>query len=384
MQGDAFNCYADELNFSYDLNFNVASAYPIVRSTSGIKRKPDSPTLDEPPGSSNGKKRFIWPQVLHHQFVAAVFDIGLQAASAKEIAALVKEVTSSSSGTSLEMYEANLQKLRLFRDPSRVGHKAFYEGPSVGYNRHHYTQPHALATTDELGQALLRRVQEQLLCISRGLQRQQAFAEYLQSSIQRQSALHHQISSQLDQIHPEKGRSGSFSAPFSQHCTASSNLSSSSRTELSMISEMREQMTLHRKLLLKKEAVQEQRPAALPLHHHASGAEDGQPVPGQQHAEAGVTAAAPVAAPSHGSSAGNGMAGVEACPAMDGAGMAMAAGLPAGVSLPEHEDSATRAEMAPQSQPGAALDTMWDEDTLFFFLDNEFTSSPSNDPWRIA
>ncbi|CAM9826774.1 unnamed protein product [Choristocarpus tenellus] len=64
---------------------------------------------------SRSKKRFVWSEPLHQDFVAAVFDIGLKCASPK----LLLEMMPVMGGLSSEHIKSHLQKYRLHRQRSR-------------------------------------------------------------------------------------------------------------------------------------------------------------------------------------------------------------------------------------------------------------------------
>jgi SHAQKYF class myb-like DNA-binding protein len=65
------------------------------------------------------RKRFVWPDTLHRDFVGAVLDIGLRGATSSSI---LESLQSSEAGTGWtgrltdEQAKAHLQKYELFRD----------------------------------------------------------------------------------------------------------------------------------------------------------------------------------------------------------------------------------------------------------------------------
>ena len=72
--------------------------------------------------NDNNKKRFIWPESLHLDFISAVFDIGLKSSSIDEILSIIpshlpyninKEELKSSLSDSI--IENHIQKYRYFR-----------------------------------------------------------------------------------------------------------------------------------------------------------------------------------------------------------------------------------------------------------------------------
>lgn len=70
--------------------------------------------------SSKPKKRFIWPDELHRDFLAAVFDVGLRTADHQKLVGLLPELDQQDSNSLAT--KATLQKLRSFRYQSRHSH----------------------------------------------------------------------------------------------------------------------------------------------------------------------------------------------------------------------------------------------------------------------
>ncbi|KAG5185197.1 hypothetical protein JKP88DRAFT_194649, partial [Tribonema minus] len=82
----------------------------------------DSPSYTSTRASARGggggsqarpKKRFIWPEELHRDFIAAVFDVGLKSADPRAIASLLPDAESQG-GTAIRI-KSTLQKMRNFR-----------------------------------------------------------------------------------------------------------------------------------------------------------------------------------------------------------------------------------------------------------------------------
>ena len=67
-------------------------------------------------GSDASKKRFVWPDALHRDFMSAVFDIGLQSAPPKEILSLMGPTETPISN---EQLAAAVQKFTAFRERGR-------------------------------------------------------------------------------------------------------------------------------------------------------------------------------------------------------------------------------------------------------------------------
>lgn len=125
----SMNYYEDETN-DYDDNDNSI----------GLKRKLSSnqQLLDNQSNTNNSnlKKRFVWPDSLHKDFISAVFDIGLRYAVAREVSKLLTNTTlpnanqpvvTSETNPTQDQYKSIIQKLRLFRDPRIIPRKSFYE-----------------------------------------------------------------------------------------------------------------------------------------------------------------------------------------------------------------------------------------------------------------
>ena len=65
--------------------------------------------------SSKAKKRFVWPDDLHRDFVAAIFDVGLKSASPKTIL----EMMTNTKDLTADHIKSHLQKYRLHRERAR-------------------------------------------------------------------------------------------------------------------------------------------------------------------------------------------------------------------------------------------------------------------------
>ena len=74
--------------------------------------------------AANNKKRYVWPESLHKDFISAVFDVGLRVASIGEIQASLPELRGK---LAEKDFQAHLQKLRVFRDRNLVFRQTYFE-----------------------------------------------------------------------------------------------------------------------------------------------------------------------------------------------------------------------------------------------------------------
>eukprot|EP00618_Florenciella_parvula_P004198 CAMPEP_0119494398 /NCGR_PEP_ID=MMETSP1344-20130328/18361_1 /TAXON_ID=236787 /ORGANISM="Florenciella parvula, Strain CCMP2471" /LENGTH=101 /DNA_ID=CAMNT_0007529899 /DNA_START=70 /DNA_END=371 /DNA_ORIENTATION=+ len=70
-------------------------------------------------GSTKPRKRFVWPDQLHQDFIAAVFDVGLKSASPFIVHQMFQnDASASASGggsATVEQVKGHLQRFRLHR-----------------------------------------------------------------------------------------------------------------------------------------------------------------------------------------------------------------------------------------------------------------------------
>lgn len=199
--------------------------------------------------SSGNKKRFIWPTGLHHSFIAAVFDIGLRQASPKELITLLGGEIDS------DLYGSHLQKLKAFRDPSRQGYSPYYDKPQFG------VPPTTAAPKLTTLQSTMRRsLNSRVIQMGHAMALQASFLEHLQINLQRQTALYTQLAghhtSSESESEAERECEHEHHEPIAHEIAHEPHANGPQRAELSMIHEMREQMSLHRQLLLKRESLQ--------------------------------------------------------------------------------------------------------------------------------
>ncbi|KAL3791602.1 hypothetical protein HJC23_012192 [Cyclotella cryptica] len=108
------------------------SAAEIAKTRRAKKMKSEDPQKKSAPADSRWSKRFTWPDELHRDFVAAVFDVGLKHSSPSSIMEHMKlnaDVTS-------ERVKSHLQKYRLNRQKSRNEFMASYDSALEGFQKH--------------------------------------------------------------------------------------------------------------------------------------------------------------------------------------------------------------------------------------------------------
>eukprot|EP01035_Chromulina_nebulosa_P035621 gene35621-47902_t len=98
----------------------------------------------------NGKKRFVWPESLHKDFIAAVFDIGLKVASKDEILELLPKHISPHHPSFQSIHElrpeqirAQIDRIKLFRVRKPGVYLSHYDAYLQSMKRHGPTFPTA-------------------------------------------------------------------------------------------------------------------------------------------------------------------------------------------------------------------------------------------------
>jgi SHAQKYF class myb-like DNA-binding protein len=100
-----------------EMDFNEFSSSKNVNNASKSKR-----ALNTDNGNDGNKRRFVWPDPLHRDFLAATFDIGLRHSTPKDIAALMSEHNGSFTA---EQIDSHLQKLLMFRQRKKHTYVSF-------------------------------------------------------------------------------------------------------------------------------------------------------------------------------------------------------------------------------------------------------------------
>lgn len=86
---------------------------------------------DDRADSASNKKRFVWPESLHLDFISAVFDTGLKFATIEEIQS---SLAAEKASCSVIQLKSILQKFRIYRNRKYVRRKLFYESQGNGGN----------------------------------------------------------------------------------------------------------------------------------------------------------------------------------------------------------------------------------------------------------
>ena len=181
---------------------------------------------------NSNKKRFVWPEALHRDFVAAVFDVGLKHANSR----LLQEMLPSSHLITGDNLKSHLLKFRLQRDRSRDDYMSHYEMSVNGMNgggavpepsRNHHQQSHhrqegggdsssnvavELARISAAERAYIAehsiKLKQQIDSIATVIAEQSSFLQLLKSSIAKQMKLHGQLTAKMTQINPAYASSG--------------------------------------------------------------------------------------------------------------------------------------------------------------------------------
>ena len=102
---------------------NTSNAFLESSVASSSRTLEEGITEETSAESKPSRKRFVWPEALHKDFVAAVFDVGLKNATPKAILELLPH----DSSLTTEHVKSHLQKFRVHRDRSRAEFLSHYE-----------------------------------------------------------------------------------------------------------------------------------------------------------------------------------------------------------------------------------------------------------------
>lgn len=272
----------------------------------------------------NNKKRFVWPESLHKDFIGAVFDVGLKFATNKEVQGAMNV---EKGAFSQDQLRSHLQKYRLYRDRKRFPRKLFYEMECNGLDDSFDTLAQDIIPAaaplsetrstsrmpfsdlvkladgeDPIAQedldaaeksctAYLAVLKENLQKVHHTIKIQSAFAEFMRYSVDVQSKIWDSANTAVETLERASTENGLLNQPPSSKGDMSSDLShhnklvpgpgyipmpvasvpglpllpATNRAEVRIMSEMRATMDLHRKLLLQRE---DQLSMHGPHHHH--------------------------------------------------------------------------------------------------------------------
>jgi hypothetical protein len=197
--------------------------------------------------ASKSRKRFVWPDDLHRDFIAAVFDFGLQHASVSDIHSLMPSLGKHEYDVSDHHIRAHIEKFKLFRDTHKVFHTRGGGGAittnQLGHESSRHVLPAAvppgisgyyLASEDanpiEINQQQHQQqrpieqhvelLQEKLDNISSAILMQSNFMEMLKSSLAKQMKLQASLQEKLFLLSQSSTSSSSYAPhPLAQQLT---------------------------------------------------------------------------------------------------------------------------------------------------------------------
>ena len=229
--GENFDGYGEksrqgggEVSFSR----NVSSGYSSDGGSSidvPVSKRKYVPSLDGSSDMGKAKKRFVWPESLHKDFISAVFDVGLKAANSK---ILHEMLAGSSSSITIDNLKASLQKYRLFRDRSKNDHVSYYDvwlkengngkisprtsdkarqlscqtAADVAAQRQAREAATQAAAEQAQAQETASNLRKQIDIINKAIASQTQFLSALKASISKQTKIHSQLVSKLALIDP--------------------------------------------------------------------------------------------------------------------------------------------------------------------------------------
>lgn len=279
--------YGDHGHSGY--NFDLINGH--LHDNFPVKRNSESSDMDK-----KSKKRFVWPDDLHREFIAAVFDVGLSHASLETL----HDSLQQRHLVAPAQIKGILARLRLFRDrgESQPSSSSPTSGQSPRIGVHSSaadplmpetdvvpdTSPFQRSESDDLDndyaqQAKLQVASQRIRAELRGVRETiGAYADYisnLHSVLHTQCRLHNQLLGALSQLDASAlsefqplspthfagvesmGGVGLQPQPSSSRRLASSDEAHDShdlRQELqAMSSEMRSHMSMHRQLMMRRE-----------------------------------------------------------------------------------------------------------------------------------
>ena len=240
-----------------------------------LKRMPDTPD-----GNSDQKRRrFIWPESLHKDFVAAIFDIGIRNASPDHIFELMcREDPRCAAFVNVNGILSHVQRCSNLRDRSNPHDWSYYEKSLL-----HGNEPQRLvksrlgedvnveedSSTSRNGNFGLEQklflLRKQLQLINDTIQIQSKFLASVKSSmdtqlkaqakiIQNISSLDQSYAKQLQSNNQRQQKLLSSLPTYSESIVPSQGTNEATpRVELQIMSDMRTHMDLHRQLMLRKD-----------------------------------------------------------------------------------------------------------------------------------
>jgi hypothetical protein len=120
--GDANHDSNGRSDESYSRNFYSSGYSSDGNSSIDINGKRKFLSVDNL-DANKSKKRFVWPDSLHKDFVAAVFDVGLKSANSH----ILQQMLPHNKEINPETLKAALQKYRIFRDRTKYDYASYYD-----------------------------------------------------------------------------------------------------------------------------------------------------------------------------------------------------------------------------------------------------------------
>ena len=252
-----------------------------AETTDSLKRGSDQ--LEA--GHDNKRRRFLWPDSLNRDFMAAVFDVGLKNASPDQILEVMhREDPKCCASVDRGSIEAHLIRFLVLRDRNSVNYCSYFERAilegtisSDRLQKQQNKESGVVSTSKgkngEDKAALAQRLSllnKQLELVSETIKVQSKFLTLVKSSMQthlKSQANIIQVISKLDPSYvvPLQNNNQqqqqilsalptySVLSEYSDVNRAPDPAASSKRVELQIMSEMRTHMDLHRQLLMRKE-----------------------------------------------------------------------------------------------------------------------------------
>lgn len=144
------------------------------------KRSIDELNDDDSKSDHTMKKRFVWPEALHRDFMHAIFSIGLKFCTAKKAHAILP----SGSRYDVDAIDAYLQKLRKFNDNKLKLHKVL-----------HLQQKKSIKFPPEIGE-----LTSELTAINKSINAQLSLHEKFKATIAKQIAIRDNLRARLDRV----------------------------------------------------------------------------------------------------------------------------------------------------------------------------------------
>jgi hypothetical protein len=264
---------------------NEGSSVAASDSTSAVGFKRASASYEGDPEQK--RKRFVWPDALHRDFIAAIFDVGLKHADPEIVIELLeRDDPKAVLIVNQTNVRAQVQKMSALRNRSGKDYTSYYEqslkaegsqslmkanqininaidNNKLALNQKLFLLKKQLDTVNNtiniqtsflslVKTSMATQLQTQANIINLISQLDPSYSNSLKNNNQQQQ----QILSSLPSFTPEMGDVRVASAlPAVRPCetSATGSAATTTRVELQIMSEMRSHMDMHRQLMLRKE-----------------------------------------------------------------------------------------------------------------------------------